>query len=308
MEPLVGTGTATPATDDGIIKDATMESFMADVIEASATRPILVDFWADWCGPCKQLGPLLERLVREAAGAVALVKVDADANQMLTQQLRVQSLPTVMVFQNGQPVDGFQGALPESELKAFIDKHAAAGGGADQEAQVAAYLEQANATLVASEIEQALSMFEQLVEAAPENAEARAGLARSHLANSDVDGALAVLDAASGDMANDPAITSVRAAAKLTNLSADAGNPDDLKARVAANEEDHQARFDLALAYVAQGDLESAADALMEIMRRDLEWNESAARKQLLTLFDVAGAMDPFTVKYRRKLSSLLFS
>jgi len=286
------------------IKDATTATFMQDVVDASAQIPVIVDFWAPWCGPCKQLGPLLEKVVTEANGAVRLVKVDIDQSPEVAQSLRVQSIPAVFAFKNGQPVDGFVGALPESQIRAFVAKLV----GGPVESPIAQALEQAKALVEGGELGAASALFNQILSQEPGNPAALAGLARCYLATDNADKARQLLADLDDAQRADPDVASVLSALDLAEQGAEAGAPDELEARVAADANDHQARFDLAVALYGAGQRERAIDALLEIIRRDREWNDQAARKQLLKFFDAMGATDPLTLSGRRGLSSILFS
>ncbi|NPD13988.1 thioredoxin [Xinfangfangia sp. D13-10-4-6] len=292
-----------PAATD-LIKDGGDATFMADVIEASKEVPVIVDFWATWCGPCKQLGPALEAAVTAAKGKVRLVKIDVDQNQMVAGQLRVQSIPTVYAFWQGQPVDGFQGALPASEIKKFIDKLTdltGDGGLADALAAAEEMLEQ-GATADAAET------FAAILGEEPENAAALGGLARSHIAAGDLDQAEALLNAAPAKIATAKEVEAAKAQLELTRQAANAGPEAELQAAVDADPANHQARFDLAVALNASGKVEEAVDQLLELFRRDREWNEGAARTQLFTIFDALKPQDPIVLKGRRKLSSMIFA
>lgn len=298
---------------DALITDTTLQTFGKDVVEASMARPILVDFWADWCGPCKQLMPALEAAVNAAGGAVALAKVNADQNQQLCAQLRIQSLPTVMAFWQGQPVDAFQGAVPPSELKAFIDKLITlAGGAAAANDPVAAALEQADDLLAAGEAMQAAQLYQQILGHAPGHAGALLGMTEAALKLDELEQAREVFkmldEEALGDSALKERIGRIETAFELADQAANAGELAPLVAAVEADPLNHQARYDLALAHQAVGDKAAAAEALLAIIMRDREWNDDAARQQLLKLFEAAGQTDPFTLKYRRRLSSVLFS
>jgi len=294
-----------PANGGGnFIIDGTTENFAADVVHASMDGPVLVDFWADWCGPCKQLTPVLEKVVTQAAGAIKLVKINADQNQQLAQQLRVQSLPTVMAFKNGQAVDGFMGALPESEVKKFIEKQI---GGGVAPSPVEQMLEQAAATLEAGEAEMASQMYQQILQAEDTNPLAFAGLIRALVALGDLESAKQVGEAAPTD-AKSAELDSAKAALELALQAADAGDTGELEAAIAANPKDHQARFDLSAALMAKGDQEGAMTQLLESIAIDRTWNEEAARKQLLTLFEAFGPTHELTLSGRRRLSSILFS
>ena len=289
------------------IKDATLASFAADVLEASMEAPVIVDFWAPWCGPCKQLGPLLERLVTEAKGAVRLVKVNIDENPEIAQQLRIQSIPTVYAFRNGQPVDGFMGAIPESQLRQFVQTLIGAPGG---EAAAAAEdaLALAAEALAKRDLSTAAQIFGHILQDDPGHPKAVAGLARCYLESGDIDRAKKTLGLVRPDGASDEAIRAMEAELSLKERAAATGELAPLRARIEANPADLQARFDLALGLDAKAAREEAIDQLLEIVRRDRKWNEDAARKQLVILFDAMGPADPRTIAARRRLSSLLFS
>lgn len=308
MSQILG---AQPTGAGDPVKDVTIETFEEDVLTASMTRPVIVDFWADWCGPCKQLAPPLERAVAAANGAVALVKVDIDKNQMLASQLRIQSIPTVYAFFQGRPVDGFQGNVPESEIKAFIERLTTmVGDAAAGPAQngVEDYISAGEAALAEGDIAAAAQLFGQAAQMAPDNIAAIAGLARCQLAAGDVDQARQTLALAPEDKQNDPALQSVSAALDLAAASNDVGDLATLEAAVAASPDDHGARYSLAEARIAAGAMDGAMGDLLAIIERDREWNEGAARQKLLTVFDALGAAHPATVKGRRRLSSILFS
>ncbi len=318
MEPIInaaggGAGQA-PAAEP--IKEATTRSFMADVIEASREVPVIVDFWAEWCGPCKQLGPVLEKVVRGAGGAVRMVKVNVDQNQALAQQLRIQSIPAVFAFFNGQPVDAFAGALPESQVQAFVDQVIVAAGGKAPDSPIDEALAHAEECLKTGDMATARAIFEQVLSLEPDTVAATVGLIRCLVAAGDIAAARTALDGMPSDAADGAgiapgiatAIAAVRAAVELAEKSAAAGDIGELDARLAANAADHQARFDLALALFAKGEVERAIDQLLEIIRRDRQWADDGARKQLLQFFDAMGAGDPLTVAGRRKMSALLFS
>lgn len=285
-----------------IIKDGTDASFVADVIEASKTTPVIVDFWATWCGPCRQLGPALEKAVTAAKGAVKLVKIDIDRNPAFAGQLRVQSIPAVFAFVDGRPVDGFMGALPESQVKQFVDRLAKQGGGGSPIDQM---LEMAKESLELGDLGGAAQAYAQILQAEPQNLKALGGLARLYQQAGDLERAREVL-AMAPEGAKDPDLDGVRAALALAEEAP--SETAEFERRLAADADDHEARFELAKALAGQGQMMEAVDELLEIVRRDRAWNDEAARKQLLTIFEAAGPMSEVAKQGRRKLSALLFS
>ncbi len=283
------------------VKDGSDAAFMADVIEASRAQPVIVDFWATWCGPCKQLGPALERAVEAAKGAVKLVKIDVDKNPAIAGQLRIQSIPTVYAFVDGKPVDGFQGALPESQVKQFVERLAGPPGPAAIDDVLALAAE----SLQLGDLGGAAQAYAQALQMDPAHPKAIAGMARLYLQDGDAEGARALLAMAPPD-AKDAELDSVRAALKLA-ASATAETAA-LDRRLAANPDDHEARLELAKALAAKGAYDKAADELLLIIQRDREWNDQAARKQLLDVFEAAGQMSDVAKQGRKRLSAILFS
>ena len=290
-------------TPDDLIKDGTDASFMTDVIEASKHQPVIVDFWATWCGPCRTLGPALEKAVRGAQGAVKMVKIDVDANPAYAGQLKVQSIPTVYAFVNGQPVDGFQGAVPDSQIKAFIDKLT---GGAGVNTDIEQLLSLGEESLSLNDLGGAAQAFAHILTMEADHPKAIAGMARVYLAEGDTEQARQTIAMAPAD-STDPMVQSVRAQLALA-ASAPTGPTAELEARLAADANDHQARFDLSLALASSGDLKGAVDHLLTIVEADHDWNEQAARKQLLTVFEAAGGASEVARDGRRRLSSILFA
>ncbi|MEM7774867.1 MAG: thioredoxin [Pseudomonadota bacterium] len=300
-------GGAPKATGDAgaAIKDATTATFQADVLDASRSALVLVDFWADWCGPCKQLTPVLEKVVNSFNGTVRLVKVDVDKNQTLAAQLRVQSLPTVYAFKDGGLIDGFMGAQPESGIREFIARCGAvdAAGASIEEA-----LQVAQTALETGDLQQAAEIFASILSEDQHNVAALAGLANCYLKSGDHQRAAQTLSLVPPDKQSDMAVASVRSAIELAEAASSAGPVTEFEAKLKANPDDHQARMDLAMAAVAAGQKTQAVDQLLEIFRRDRTWNDEAARKQLLKLFEAWGPKDNDTIDGRRKLSSLMFS
>ena len=290
-------------TDADLIKNTTTKDFLRDVIEASREVPVLVDFWAPWCGPCRQLTPILEKAVRVAKGAVRLVKLNIDEHPQIPGQMGVQSIPAVFAFQDGRPVDGFMGALPESRVNAFIARLIGDDAG-DTAADIAA----ADEALAAGDLNAAAQLFGEVLQKDRENAQALAGLAKCYIKTGDLTRAEQTLALVPPAKADSAPVASARAALELARKAPAAGEIDALRAKLAADPKDAQARFDLALALNAKGDRKGALDELLTLVSKNRSWNDDAARKQLLQLFDAWGPSDPSTITGRQRLSSLLFA
>ena len=291
-------------TGDDLVVDTTTQTFAKDVIESSRRQPVLVDFWAPWCGPCRTLSPIIEKTVRAAKGAVRLVKMNIDDHPAIAGQLGIQSIPAVIAFVNGQPVDGFIGALPESQVKAFIDRVAGPAGPSDSEQLIA----EGEELFAEGDIAGAAERFAAVLEAEPQSVPAILGLARVQIARKDLERARETLAMLPEAAAADPKVAAVRAQLELASQTASLGDAATFEARIAANPADHQARFDLALLLNAGGERIKAAEQLLEIQRRDRNWSEEKARKQLLQFFEAWGPMDEATLTGRRRLSSMLFA
>ena len=296
---------AAPAAAD-LIRDTSTAAFTNDVVNGSKQVPVIVDFWAPWCGPCKQLTPILEKLVREYGGRVKLMKINVDENQELAAQLRVQSIPMVYAFKDGRPVDAFQGALPESQVRSFIERLTGGGGSPIDQA-----LEEAHAALEAGDHETAMSIYGEILQHDGESATAHAGLARALMAAGHMDDAREYVDALTDKLRATKEVGGVISALELAAEAAGAGDTgaaDELRAKLAADAGDHETRYQLALALYGANKSEEAIDELIEIIKRKRDWNEDAARKQLLKIFEALGFTHPVSVAGRRKLSAVLFS
>jgi len=288
---------------EGLIIESNTDRFRDDVIDASSQVPIIVDFWAPWCEPCKQMTPILEKLVQEYNGQVKLVKINIDENQALAQQLQVQSIPMVYAFKDGRPADAFNGALPESQLRQFIEKLSGGDGSPLDQA-----IEQAKNLLETGDVENASSIFNQILAADSENAEAHAGIIKGFVITGEIDQARNYLASLSENLLKNKLISAIQTAIELEEQTADAGEVDELKNMLLNNPDNHQARFDYAIALYAAGKIEIAVEELVEILKRNRDWNNDAARQQLFKIFDALGHEDPVTIEGRRKMSAVLFS
>jgi len=294
---------ATPAAE-GLVKETTTQGFVKDVIEESKRQPVLVDFWAEWCGPCKQLTPVLEKVVRAAKGKIKLAKMDIDKHPAIPGQMGIQSIPAVIAFVNGQPVDGFMGALPESQVMAFIERMTKGQIGAEAKD----HLKAADEALAAGDAAMAAELYGEVLAEDAANVPALAGLARAHVANDALDQAKETLALVPEAKRNDTAVAAARSALEVAEQAKSVGPLGELEQKVAANPLDHQARFDYAVALNAAGEREKAADHLLDIVKRDRKWNDDGARKQLVQFFEAWGPTDEATVGGRRRLSSILFA
>ncbi len=300
MEELIGQNAGAPSA----VVESTTQSFVADVVEASGVQPVIVDFWAPWCEPCKTLGPTLEKIVNATQGKVKLVKVDIDQNQEIAMQMRIQSIPAVFAFKDGQPVDGFVGAQSESQVKSFVERLTGPIGPTPVEQA----MEQAHQALEEQDFHSAANIYSQILKHAPEEVAAVAGMVRSLLGMGDTPGAREILDSVDEKLATHADIEGARAAVELAERAEESGDETELRARLVADESDHQARYDLAMAHYAKAQNGEAIDELLEIVRRNRNWNEEAAREMLLQIFDALGPKHELTTSGRRKLSSILFS
>jgi len=292
------------AAANGAVKDTTTQTFVKDVIEGSKLQPVLVDFWAEWCGPCKQLGPVLEKVVKAAKGKVKLVKMDIDKHPSIPGQLGIQSIPAVFAFVNGQPVDGFLGALPESQVIAFIERITKDRiGGEEQD-----LLKVADEALAKNDAAGAADLYAQVLAQDSGNVAALAGLARSYVLTGAIEQAKQTLALVPEAKRNDPVVAAARAALEVAEQAKSVGPLGELEKSVAANPLDHQARFDLAVALNGAGRRQEAVDNLLEIIKRDRKWNEDGARKQLVQFFEAWGPTDEATINGRKRLSSVLFA
>ena len=293
--------------DGSVITEVSEATFMKDVVEASKERPVIVDFWAPWCGPCKTLGPQLEEAVKATNGAVTMAKINVDENQAIAGQLQVQSIPTVFAFSNGQPVDGFQGAVSASEIKAFIDRVVAANGG-EVESGLESAITSAEQMFSEGEFEAAIETFSAILEEDANNLKSYIGLIKCHIAAGDLDQAEAILNGAPLEISESPEIESVHAQIELAKQARDAGPINDLVSLIEKKPGDHDARFKLAQALHGAGQIEDAVDQLLELFKRDREWNDGAAKSQLFIIFEALEPNNAIVLNGRRKLSSLIFA
>ena len=306
MEPILGSAAmAAPADGANLVKNGSTATFMDDVVDASHEAAVIVDFWAPWCGPCKQLGPALEKAVRDARGTVRMVKINIDENPEIAQQMRIQSIPAVYAFKDGRPVDGFVGALPESQIKQFVSRLAGAAGPSPVDEAVAL----AKEAFATGDFSRAGNIYGQVLQHDPDNIEAMAGLARVAIAQKDYAEARQILDKIPAASAAHAEVAAARAGLELAETGEKAqGAVAELRHRLERDPKDHQARIDLASALFAGDEREEAVDELLDLVRRDRKWNEEAARKQLVKFFEALGPTDPLTIAGRKRLSSILFS
>lgn len=305
---MLGTDTPTAAVADDLIKDVTEATFMQDVVDASNDVPVIVDFWAPWCGPCKTLGPVLEAAVAAQGGRVKMAKVDVDQNQMIAQQMRVQSIPAVFAFIGGRPVDGFMGNKTPAEIETFVKSIADQGGVEAEGGGLAAALEAADEMLEAGEAADAAETYAAILAEDPENMEALAGMARANIALGQLDIATQILGTVPPEKSDIQSIAAARAQLELAEVAQGAGEMGEMEAAVEKEPDNHQARLDLAMALAADNKTEAAIDHLLELFRRDREWNDGAAKAQLFKLLDLLGPQDPLALKSRRRLSSMIFA
>jgi putative thioredoxin len=311
MEPMLKSAAPQAATPADLVKDSDQTKFAKDVLEASRTVPVIVDFWAPWCGPCKTLQPMIEKVVTEAKGAVKLVKINIDQNQMLAQQLRIQSIPAVYAFFGGRPVDGFMGAVPESQVREFVNRliQAAGGAGAAEGADdLSAALEHAKQAVAENDFQLAAQIYNEVLEVAPDNLPALAGLARCYAQEGQIDQAKAILARVPAKDKTNAEIVAIQAQLDLAEQAKAAGPIGELKAKATADPKDFPSRLDLAMAYWAGNQKQEAIDELLDMIKLDRNWNEAAARQQLLKFFEALGFADPLAVAGRKRLSTILFS
>ena len=294
-------------TGGSLIKEVSEATFMQDVVEASKEKPVIVDFWAPWCGPCKTLGPQLEEAVNSANGAVTMAKVNVDENQMIAGQMQVQSIPTVFAFVDGQPVDGFQGAVSASEIKAFVERVVGAHGG-EAESGLDSAVASAEQMLEEGDLEAAIETFSAILQEDTNNLKSFIGLIKAHLALGDLDQAEAILNGMPSEISPNPEVESLYAQIELAKQALDAGPINELTQLVDQNSDDHESRCRLAQALHGAGQVEDAVNHLLELFKRDREWNDGAAKSQLFVIFEALEPNDKIVLNGRRKLSSLIFA